>query len=289
MRRRSLREWARIAVILTSVGVVAAAMMPLQYLAIRVNRPLARRLPRIFHGLVCRFIGIRVHAIGEPIDGAVLVVANHVSWLDIPAIGQGAPVSFIAKSDVRDWPVFGSFARLQRSVFVDRSQRGRTGDVVSQIRERLADSEALVLFAEGTSGDGTRLLPFRSALFGALMPTSAAASAPFSEPRYPVALKPTIAVQPLSIAYIARGGIRLGRRERAALAWYGDMDLVPHLMEILSRGTIDVELRWGAPLAVKPQTDRKILARLLEERVRAGLRASRAAPFGERSHSRSLA
>ena len=139
-----------------------------------------------------RLIGIRVRQHGAPLkDRPLLVVSNHVSWLDILVIGSLTPSSFIAKSDVKGWPGVGLLADLARTVYVDRARRQATGETTSAIAKRLLDGDAMILFPEGTTGDGTHILPFRSALLGA----ARAALVDGGHER--------VHVQPLSIAYSA--------------------------------------------------------------------------------------
>ena len=95
------------------------------------------------------------------------MISNHTSWLDITVISTLAPVSFIAKREVASWPLFGTFARLQRSIFIDRTRRKGAAEANREIAERLAGGDAIILFAEGTTSDGNRVLPFRSSLVGA--------------------------------------------------------------------------------------------------------------------------
>ena len=112
--------------------------------------------------------GLRIEVNGRLArDAPVLVLANHVSWLDISVIGSLGPLSFVAKSEVERWPVVGLFARLQRTVFIDRARRAHTAEVNATVARRLAGGDIIVLFPEGTSSDGNRVLPFRSSLVGA--------------------------------------------------------------------------------------------------------------------------
>jgi 1-acyl-sn-glycerol-3-phosphate acyltransferase len=178
-----------------------------------------------------------------------LVVANHVSWLDIPLIGAALPVSFVAKEEVKSWPVFGWLAKLQRSVFIDRTRRQKSAAANSEIAARLLAGDAIVLFAEGTSSDGKDVLPFRSALIGAA--TEACVRLPAGK----------IFIQPLSISYAGEA--------RAVTPWYGDMDLVPHFIRVLRMPRVQAILSWGEPIAYSGQSDRKEVARELEEEVRA--------------------
>lgn len=141
-----------------------------------------------YYRVLCALLRIRVRVNGAPMrDRAVLYVSNHISWADILVIGSLAPVAFIAKREVASWPLVGITAKIQRTVFVDRTRRHQTGEAVADIVKRLKDGLSVVLFAEGTSSDGNRVLPFRSALLGAVEEASAHAG--------------NILIQPMSISY----------------------------------------------------------------------------------------
>lgn len=237
---------------------VSLVLIPLQWIAVRLRLPVQRHLPQIWHRIATRLVGIKVSEIGRPADDRpLLIAANHASWVDITVIGSLMPLSFIAKSEVSGWPVFGLFAKLQRTVFVNRTRRTETAQVADAIAERMGVGDAMVLFAEGTSNDGNCVLPFRSALLGAA--TRAVGS---EETR-------KVWVQPLSIAYQGFYGLPMGRAHRPHVAWYGDMELAGHLWSIFSRGALDVVVRWGDPVLVDRETDRKALTRKLEADVRA--------------------
>lgn len=242
-----------------AIVLLTLVLLPFQLMAVRFEWPLRRRIPTFYHRLICRILGIRITTIGRRADAApLLIVSNHVSWLDISVVTAVAPVVFVAKREVAAWPVFGLLARLQRSVFVDRERRHRTQAVNGEIARRLAGGDAVLLFAEGTSSDGNRVLPFRTALIGAAR--DAIAEAGNVE---------RIWIQPLSIAYTAVRGLPLGRSSRAGVAWYGSMSLLPHLRRLVACGMIDVTVTWGAPIPYDQSSDRKIVARRLEAGVRA--------------------
>jgi 1-acyl-sn-glycerol-3-phosphate acyltransferase len=188
------------------------------------------------------------------------VVSNHVSWLDIPVIGSLHPLSFIAKSEVGNWPVVGLLAKLQRSVFIDRQRRKATAEVNDALAHRLVKGEVIVLFAEGTTGDGNRLLPFRSSLVGA---AQAALAHDTVE---------TVYLQPLAIAYTRRDGLPITRRDRPFIAWYGDMDLAPHLALFVKGHPIDVVVTWGEPISFNGS--RKEATAAAEASVRRALKAA---------------
>jgi len=201
---------------------------------------------------------VRIRVTGERLrQHPLLIVANHASWLDISVITALAPVVFVAKREVADWPLFGLLARLQRSVFVDRARKLATADANAEIAARLAEGDPVVLFAEGTSSDGNRVLPFRSSLIGA-------AHAALAEAEH----ADKVWVQPLSLAYVGLDGLPLGRPHRPCVAWYGGLDLLPHLAGIMRRGAVDVVVTWGEPIACAAATDRKAIARALEATVR---------------------
>jgi 1-acyl-sn-glycerol-3-phosphate acyltransferase len=240
---------------LTLLVIVTPPLMALQWIAVKLSLRLADRLPMVFHRMVCRLIGVRITMEGAPArERPLLLVANHASWLDIPVISALAPVSFVAKSEIARWPLFGTFARLQRCVFVERERRARTGAAADEMAERLKGGLAVVLFAEGTASDGNRVLPFRTALLGAAVRAASEDAA---------------LVQPLAIAYRGRHGLPLSRAERAHVAWYGKMDLPSHLWGVFSGPPLDVVVRFGAPVRLAAKTERKRVAGALEVSVRA--------------------
>lgn len=240
---------------LTVLAFGMLALLPVQLIAIRLGRRPARLVPVLFHRMLCGVLGVRRTVRGRPPAAGQqgLIVANHISWLDIPVIGARAPVAFIAKSEIEGWPVIGLLARMQRTIFIDRSRRAATADVSETMGARLAAGESLVLFAEGTTGDGTRILPLRSALIGAVQqamaPDVPGSTATLPEPG-------EVIVWPLAISYTGRRGLPAGRAGRALLAWYGDTELAPHLAEILNGGPVDVTLTWGEPIRLAPAGER---------------------------------
>jgi 1-acyl-sn-glycerol-3-phosphate acyltransferase len=256
-RERNPTGMLRLCVLTVTIAVVTILLLPLQALSVACAWRTRRAIPRLYHRLLCRLLGVRIRCIGSPArQRPLLIVANHVSWIDIPVITAVVPVVFVAKREVGEWPVIGTLAKLQRSVFVDRERRHRTGDAAADMARRLLDRDPVVLFGEGTSSDGNRVLPFRSALVGA------------AERLLETADSDAVTVQPLSIAYVGLQGLPIGRQHRPAVAWYGALDLFPHLANVLRHGAIDVVLSWGEPLVYDHATDRKQLTRIMETRVR---------------------
>ncbi|GJD60733.1 lysophospholipid acyltransferase family protein [Methylobacterium frigidaeris] len=232
------------------------------WLILKLGRgSLAGHAPALLHRAFLRLFQIRITVTGTPPAPreAALVIANHISWLDIPVLGALRPLSFVAKSEIAGWPVIGTLARLQRTVFIDRARKRHTAVVNTEMSRRLRDGELIVLFAEGTTGDGTRLLPFRTSLVGA-------ARAAITEGGLD-----RVRLQPLCIAYTRRNGLPLTRAERPDIAWYGDMELGPSVKLFFERGPIDVQVTWGEPIAFAAGTDRKAATALAEASVRRAL------------------
>ena len=260
-----------IRVILIALAFLALTLvlLPLQLIGIAFDLRLQRTIPHLYHRILCALIGVRIREVGARSRASpALILSNHVSWLDICVISALAPVVFVAKSEVAGWPVFGWLARLQRTIFINRQARHQTGAATREIAGRLLGGDAVVLFAEGTSSDGIRVLPFRSSLVGAVHHALGATTH-----------HTHVTVQPMSLAYVGFGGVPMGRGLRERVAWYGDADLIPHLLHVLWSGAVDVTVSWGEATACDISADRKAIARDAEKSVRRMTAAAlRAAP-----------
>ncbi|TCH98614.1 1-acyl-sn-glycerol-3-phosphate acyltransferase [Roseococcus sp. SYP-B2431] len=222
------------------VVVFTLLCIPVQGVLLQFSGPAKNHFARFYFHTLCWLIGLKLRVIGRPPAGPrTLYVSNHTSWLDILVLGATVDARFVSKSEVADWPLIGWVAKLGRSVFVSRS-RGRTGTEAQELRARLDEGESLILFPEGTTSDGARVLPFRSSFFS----VAGAASR----------------IQPVTVVYDRLGGLPVGRRDRPLFAWYGDMETGSHAWRLLRRtGTrVSVVLNEGfAPDAVP---DRKAMA-----------------------------
>ena len=246
----------RASAILVTFFAFTVPLMPVQALLVRLSPKLARRFPHWYHKRVCRILGVRLNIDGAvKRDTPVLLVSNHTSWLDIPVLSAVAPVSFVAKKEVGGWPFVSSLARLQRTVFVDRTRRQATGEAATEIMSRLAGGDTVVLFAEGTSSDGNRVLPFKTSLFGAVK-TGAEQDAG------------AVVVQTAAVVYTHLRGIPLGRAERPRVGWYGDMEMPPHAWQLLKGGPVDVAIKIGPPVKLSDFSGRKELALKSEQNIR---------------------
>ncbi len=247
--------------------------MPVQIVAVALGSSVQTRFPVWYHRRCLRLLGVQIEVTGERSQRhPTLFVANHAGYIDISLLGALIPGSFVAKTEVGTWPLFGWLAKLQRTVFVDR-KRGSTDTQRNDISSRLHAGDNLILFPEGTSSDGNRVLPFKSALF------SVAAIETGHGP---------LLVQPVSIAYTRINGIPTGRSLRPFLAWYGDMDMGPHLLRLAGLGKITAAITFHPPVTLAELRSRKALAAHCERVISTSLAASlsgRALPVAAASPS----
>ena len=178
------------------------------------------------------------HRAGTRLPGPRLIVANHVSWLDILAFCSVEPVCFLAKREIGAWPLISTFARLQETVFVDRQRRRTIPGTNAAMAQRMLSGRPMLLFPEATTGDGAALRKFHSSHFAAARDLLAAASE-----------VETVFVQPVAIRY-----------STPAAAWFGDATLLPHIWSVLKGEPIRCDLIFGKPFAYARGDNRKIAA-----------------------------
>jgi lyso-ornithine lipid O-acyltransferase len=231
---------------LITYAILTLTLIPVQALAVLLRiGPITRGLPYYYHRLVCLILGLKIEVRGtRSTERPTLFVGNHVSYLDIETLGSTIPCSFVAKQEVSTWPFFNILAKLQRTVFVERRTRA-TKEGRDSIAARLEAGDSLILFPEGTSSDGTRVLPFRSALFAVAQIT------PGGKP---------LRVQPFTVAYTRLDGIPLGRYWRPYFTWYGDMELAGHLWNVCKLGECSVVVTFHEPVDITRFGDRKKLS-----------------------------
>jgi lyso-ornithine lipid O-acyltransferase len=237
------------------------ALMPVQVFALRFSRGLAISLPIFYHRCCCWIMGLHVVAHGEVSTARpTLFISNHSSYIDITVLASQIPASFVAKAEVAEWPLFGILAKLQRTVFVER-RVSRAAYHRDEMRLRLAQGENLILFPEGTSSDGNRVLPFKSALFSVAQEDIDGQE---------------LVVQPVSIAYTRLDGMPVGRTLKPHFAWYGDMDMAPHMWTLFGLGICTVEVMFHAPVTLSQFGSRKGLADHCYEVVSGGVSSANA-------------
>src|SRR5690242_10647440 len=245
---------------LASYLLLTLLLLPIHLLALSLGlRTVVSRLPVLYHRMVCFILGIRVSVRGVRSDVTpTLFVCNHVSYLDIEVLGGLVPGSFVAKAEVATWPFFSTLAKAQRTIFIERTS-GKTSASRDEMMRRLNTGDNLMLFPEGTSSDGQRVLPFRSALFGV---------AQLRRDEKP------IAVQSVAIAYTRLDGIPLGRYWRPLFAWFGDLDLVPHLWQMVCLGETEAVVTFLPPVDIDKLGDRKKLCDYCFKQVSGAVQAA---------------
>ena len=183
-----------------------------------------------------RLCGVRVRPVGDPQrSGAVLWVANHVSWVDIFVLNSVRTTSFVAKSDIRRWPVIGLLVAWAGTLFIDRGHRQAVRQAAVQMQGCFDQGDAVGLFPEGTTTDGTDVRPFHSGLFDA-------------------AVQAGVPTQPVALRFLRRG------RPAPELAFVGDQTLVANLWFLLGAWDVTVECRFFAPIPVTEGLGRAALS-----------------------------
>ncbi len=247
----------RAATLATVMILFLVILGPLQWVSLNTGLFPSAWIPALFHTIVTRLLRLRVIQNGSPTQsGPALLVSNHVSWSDILVLSCCGPMRFVSKSEVATWPMFGTLARLQRTIFVDRGQRASIPRVNAKMTQAMLAGDPVVLFAEATSSDGTRVRRFRSSHVRAAADTASQTENKFAY------------VQPVAIMYRGRWGMPMGRHERSDLAWYGNTDLLPHLWSVICSGPIDCHIHFGEPIECAPDTDIKQVTAQTEQAVR---------------------
>lgn len=204
--------------------------------------------PRRFLALAARSVGVRVRTEGRACAGDMFLLANHVSWIDILALGGATGAAFVSHDGVARWPVIGWLAAQNNTLFVARERRGALSGQLDALRAALLGHQPVALFPEGTTSDGTGLLPFKPSLLAVLLPPPRA-----------------VMIQPVHIDY---------GPETPAIAWHGDEAAGANAMRILGRkGTMTVMLRFLPPFDPAACADRKAIAAMARDRIAVSISA----------------
>lgn len=239
-----------------AIGLGAAALVPAELLLRRVRPGLPPYLPRQFHRIVLKGLGIDVRLHGRPArPNGLLFVANHLSWTDVPVLGSKLLGHFVAKAEVGTMGAVGWFAGLQGTIYVDRERRRTTAAQRNAVAERLSAGGNVILFPEGTTGDGVDVLPFNSSLFAAVDGVEDAL------------------VQPVSVAYTRIRGMPITRRRLSDVVWLGDTGIGEHAVEFLRLGQVTAEIVCHPAVRPADFPDRKALARHCRAQVAEGYAA----------------
>jgi lyso-ornithine lipid O-acyltransferase len=222
----------------------ALAACILHYWSIRLRGPLSLERRAVWLQAACRRVmramGLRCRVSGTP-PASGLVVSNHLSYADILIYGAVMPCFFVSKAEIAFWPFFGWAARTGGSLFIDRRRRASANLVAAGMTERLKLAVPVLLFPEGTSTDGSRVLRFHARLFAPAIAAGAGVVA-------------------AAIRYAIEGG------EEQELCWYGDMAFLPHLWKVLGTRNFSAQIHFGEPRA---HTTARIAAQAAHDEIAA--------------------
>ncbi len=211
----------------------------------RLRARIGARATHLWARLFLRVLGVRVRYTGPLPPPGVMVVANHVSYLDIPVLASCFPTLFLSKAEIAGWPVIGFFARAAGTLFIDRQQSRDTGRVFGELSVWLRAGERITWFPESTTSPGAAVAPFKPSLFQAAIRAGV--------PCHPATLRPSL----------PDGGADVSE----VVCWHGPTPLGSHALRLLALRRIDYQVTFGEPIA--PAGDRKQLARRLHEAVAA--------------------
>jgi len=204
---------------------------------------------RIATHKLCNLLQVDVKLIGEiPVDGAMLAISNHLGLLDPFILSSQMPVAFAAKAEIANWPIIGWVCKLVGVIFVRRERRMQTGVFVDQVQDRIRDGIRVLVFPEGTTSDGLKLLPFKTGAFAA------------------VASMEGGAVLPFYMRGLTASGEPATGKTLKSFTWTRRKPMVFHAWDILGLEKIIFEIHVGEPIATAHR-DRKELARLSYEAV----------------------
>ncbi len=252
----TIRGALRLATFLTLILV----MTPIHILARLSRHSDPFLIPCLFYKMLARMMALQVRTHGLMAESTptspILFVSNHSSYLDVPVLGSVIPAAFVAKSEVASWPLIGTLAKLQHTVFIAR-QVGRMVEQRNEMRERLEQGQSLILFPEGTSSDGARTLPFKSSLFNIV--------------ETPLANGTFVTVQPVTTLCTELGGLPIGRAWRPYYAWYGDMTFMRHLWNVFKLGHFTIDVIFHPTVTIREFDNRKDMASYCQHMVAKGV------------------
>lgn len=245
------------------VSLVFLTYTPIYWVLLKINKPLGFRFGRFYLSSWRKCIGHHLHIKGELSTAKpTLFVANHSTYIDILVLGTFLPARFVAKKEVAKWPIMGWLSTNQGTIYIDRD-RTAIAEGTEKLKEFLDRGESLILFPEGTTSDGCRVLPFGSSFFD-------------------VALKKNVVVQPVSVTYAGWDGLPMPRFMRKMCGWFSpDVEMLPHLWQMAQLGTVQVVVELHEPLQASEFTCRKELAKKSHAAVQSGLVGAFQSPLAE--------
>ncbi len=232
--------------------ILVIILSPFQFLFVNLKSKFRFELPRIFHKIVLKVLGVKVNLIGKITkDRPLVLIGNHTTYLDIVVLGSVIPLSFVAKEEIRKWFFFGFLAKMQNTIFIKRKNY-KTLESLYNINNNLHKEHAIVLFPEGTTSSGKKVLNFKTSLFNL-----------FESDR-------TLRLQNFSLCYTHVNTMPIDNRSRPLISWYGDMNIISHLSRLLKFSCIDVTLAFH-PMMSTNGLDRKTISNSSFKQVKKGV------------------
>ncbi|MDG2186964.1 MAG: lysophospholipid acyltransferase family protein [Hyphomicrobiales bacterium] len=238
--------------------IITIILVPIQTILHLLKIRASYLLPMLYHRILLKLFDIKITVKGEINDQPGLIVSNHGSWVDIFLISSVLRTVFVAKKDVSTWPFISFLARLQKTIFIDRNNPKKLMKTVKDIEKRILKNEKIVIFPEGTSSDGNKILPFKSSIFILC----------------DLIKEKNATIQPISIAYTKYNGLAIDRISRPLIAWYGNMNLLSHLYFMIKSGSFDVEITFHNKIDISEKKSRKEIANECEKQIRRGFLSS---------------
>jgi 1-acyl-sn-glycerol-3-phosphate acyltransferase len=229
-------------------------LVPFFVLGTALKIPGAQNLALWFHRGVLLCFNIECVTEGEVVTSRpTLYISNHISYIDIFVLGSRVPGTYIAKIEVASWPLFGTLAKLQKTLFVERRSSKVSGQI-EQMQQHLLNKSNLILFPEGTSATGTHVAPFHTSFFQAAADDES-----------------KITIQPITVSYTHYKHQRMDREARDFYAWYKPRKILPHFLNGLGIGRGTANLTFHKPVKFIDFESRKACSKHCETVIRQGL------------------
>ncbi len=234
---------------------IILALAPIQFILVKIKLKYRIYIPIIFHKILLKILGVKVKLIGQKTSIRPLILAgNHTSYIDIIILGSIMPICFIAKQEIKSWFLFGFLAKMQNTIFIKR-KNFKTLENIKSINNDLGSNSAVVLFPEGTTNSGKKILNFKSSLFNIFENNN------------------TLRLQNFSLCYTHVNGMPIDNRTRPLISWYGDMNIVKHLLNFLKLSSVNATLILHPVMQFKDE-NRKTISMLSFKQVKDGIVAA---------------
>ena len=234
---------------------IILALAPIQFILVKIKLKYRIYIPIIFHKTLLKILGVKVKLIGQKTSIRPLILAgNHTSYIDIIILGSIMPICFIAKQEIKSWFLFGFLAKMQNTIFIKR-KNFKTLENIKSINNDLDSNSAVVLFPEGTTNSGKKILNFKSSLFNVFENNN------------------TLRLQNFSLCYTHVNSMPIDNRTRPLISWYGDMNIVKHLLNFLKLSSVNATLILHPVMQFKDE-NRKTISMLSFKQVKDGIVAA---------------